>query len=507
MNWLSLLDKQEKIELEIFQFYYLQEKPVPLSVFVEQKGYSKKISEHSFRRVMGATGKSFDVVWKIHPEGILLTIGSNFDLKTLEYQFLADSINYKILEILYNQGKIDFTDIAETLYLSQASYYRRIKQINMILQEFLIKIDGGLMTGEEHQIRQFYFQLFWNGRPLEQTIQSNNDPEISFLMNLIQKQIEVEFTPFEYHKFFPWLRITKRRIRSVNRGTSKVIEKFLPEIMTHPLYRKLRLLFLRYLSRYTIKWNEYEAAFIFLFIQAANVIPYQSPIFEQYYQKFPSSSVDSGPMEKQLQQMNQHAFDRFCQVTQQEEYAADDRKLIIYTINQINWYIFFFQGAFIYFAEENLLALETTIPQMNVNVKSYQLIVDNFQYLERNFSDNSLPTLLALRFAALLAYFIKDAAQPIKVKVDFYCDRLIEKAIVYYLRDFLSLSQADLYTDGETAEFDLIITNLGIKYRNLPKEKIFILNEFLSFKDLEEIRQQVRRLYREKNAMKVVKEE
>lgn len=85
MNWLSLLDKQEKIELEIFQFYYLQEKPVPLSVFVEQKGYSKKISEHSFRRVMGATGKSFDVVWKIHPEGILLTIGSNFDLKTLEY--------------------------------------------------------------------------------------------------------------------------------------------------------------------------------------------------------------------------------------------------------------------------------------------------------------------------------------------------------------------------------------------------------------------------------------
>lgn len=49
--------------------------------------------------------------------------------------------------------------------ISLATLSRRVKELNDSLKEFHLKIKSGRLTGPENQIRYFYFQLFWFGRP------------------------------------------------------------------------------------------------------------------------------------------------------------------------------------------------------------------------------------------------------------------------------------------------------------------------------------------------------
>lgn len=51
------------------------------------------------------------------------------------------------------------------LNISSATLSRRVKELNDSLNEFHLKIKSGRLTGPESQIRYFYFQLFWFGRP------------------------------------------------------------------------------------------------------------------------------------------------------------------------------------------------------------------------------------------------------------------------------------------------------------------------------------------------------
>lgn len=72
-------------------------------------------------------------------------------------------MNYKLLRLLFLQGRLDATQVMLKFYISESSYYRRVRELNKVLAEFDLKIKNGLLIGKESQIRFFYFELFMKG--------------------------------------------------------------------------------------------------------------------------------------------------------------------------------------------------------------------------------------------------------------------------------------------------------------------------------------------------------
>ncbi|ANZ66168.1 hypothetical protein AYR63_02760 [Secundilactobacillus paracollinoides] len=83
------------------------------------------------------------------------------------YHYLHKSVKYQVLIYLLNHRQFKIQKLADALSVSTSTLIRRIREINQSLAEFNIRIKNTQLFGCEAQIRYFYFQLLWLGRPIQ----------------------------------------------------------------------------------------------------------------------------------------------------------------------------------------------------------------------------------------------------------------------------------------------------------------------------------------------------
>ncbi|EOH78573.1 helix-turn-helix domain-containing protein [Enterococcus raffinosus] len=202
MELISLLDRNERTQCLILKHLLKQTKPSPLPEMMKKIDGSKRYLKEQYQLLKKHTCSFPGVEWKETPEGIIFQKPHELNAAEIYYSYLISSMNYKLLRLLFLQGRLDATQVMLKFYISESSYYRRVRELNKVLAEFDLKIKNGLLIGKESQIRFFYFELFYEGDLLKKLEESNTDPEIKNLLTIVQEQLNTTLSRFEYQRFF-----------------------------------------------------------------------------------------------------------------------------------------------------------------------------------------------------------------------------------------------------------------------------------------------------------------
>src|SRR5574337_1949436 len=83
----------------------------------------------------------------------------NFDKIVLHY--LNQSLTYQILKFVFEHKKVSIFQLSQEFNSSEATIFRKLRELNKVLMPFSIEIKNGQLVGDELQIRYFYYTLFF----------------------------------------------------------------------------------------------------------------------------------------------------------------------------------------------------------------------------------------------------------------------------------------------------------------------------------------------------------
>lgn len=90
---------------------------------------------------------------------LYLNKAPTFSMKAMIMLFLNKSIKFHMVQQLFHKNKINGGYFQQNYAISSATYYRKIVELNDLLNEFNLRIKRGKLIGEEKQIR-FFFLIF-----------------------------------------------------------------------------------------------------------------------------------------------------------------------------------------------------------------------------------------------------------------------------------------------------------------------------------------------------------
>ncbi len=130
---------------------------------------------------------------KTETESLFIDTPDDFNFSKMYSIYLTSSVNYQILEVILNRGKMVIPAIANEFFLSEASIFRRIKSLNILLEEFGIQIKQGTLIGPESQIRFFFYNMILNSYSMDDLIELNPSYMIDLALDILEKNIIILF--------------------------------------------------------------------------------------------------------------------------------------------------------------------------------------------------------------------------------------------------------------------------------------------------------------------------
>lgn len=126
---------------------------------------------------------------EIIDKNVYTTIGPFFSIEVFFSHYMSESFNVRLFLNLFNYPSDSIDEICEYLYVSKATFYRRIKYSKEVLADFNLSLDftdsKNKLVGSEMQIRYFFSTLFWEAFrsfPYSETNSSNKEKkELKFL--------------------------------------------------------------------------------------------------------------------------------------------------------------------------------------------------------------------------------------------------------------------------------------------------------------------------------------
>lgn len=157
----TLLDKREFIQVELIR-QMMHEKGRISAQELCQRCKISRPSLESYLIDLEDLGKSLGKEIKIKRDGNDILFGIDFSLSFNEIieLLLLQSTKFNLLKLLLKNEEYSSLDLSEKLMVSESTLFRKIRELNISLGEFNLKIKNNKLSGSEEQIRFFYFQLF-----------------------------------------------------------------------------------------------------------------------------------------------------------------------------------------------------------------------------------------------------------------------------------------------------------------------------------------------------------
>ena len=218
-----------------------------------------------------AIENDFELAIRVENDNLSLSMGHQVTKEDLIQLLLPFSVKTKILTYLYLKDKFTVQKLAQELFISEATLHRQLASLNEALKEFGISIKNGRLRGEEHQIRYFYYQLYWLTVPKKEMSTRFDLPQFQGIINAIKMTWATDISTTNEYKLALWFSITKKRIRVDNKNF-KSLKKQMKIYQTHRFYLQLRQQTLRYLSRYALEVEEEEVMSQFIFMTTMSIL-------------------------------------------------------------------------------------------------------------------------------------------------------------------------------------------------------------------------------------------
>ncbi len=212
MNILDLLDKPEMIQVNIIQQLLDNGGKMNLKELEKQVKISSA-SLNKYLDLMNDLLKDFDanICLIIDKKKVTLNIPYHFNMQHILIHYLNQSINCSIIMYLSKHDGFSISRLCQELMISEATLFRRLKDINRLIAEFEIQIKNAKFTGDELQIRYFLFEFYNHTLPIDVINYHPLDPSIVLLIENLADELELPIEDKNLYHLYLWLLISKRR--------------------------------------------------------------------------------------------------------------------------------------------------------------------------------------------------------------------------------------------------------------------------------------------------------
>ena len=461
----ALLERKEQLQILILRNLVLQGGTASINGLREHVQLSKTSFDQyleDIELIGRMMGKKVEV--QRNEYQALLVLDEDVSLEKILLFLLQESLKFKMLVYLLEHQQVSIVRLATAFNISESSVFRKIKELNQLLEEFGLQIKNGQLYGEELQIRYFYYELF-------QYIPEDQRP--LFLQNTPEKQIAC------------WLGITKKRLLN-EKSTYETLKEKKLLYQSDRLYQAIDPIIVMHLSRTAAELNVYETMMFYSFFVSFSIV--DEEIFYQYdltrSKKLPTAVLDTYIRETMLW----HYRPRRLKIKEE--------KAVGYQISQINNEWFFFVGKIEVYERDRLLEQQQKMLGHSLTQLLEKLQETAMQQLPRKSAEDSALSYLMIQYANVLLMIDFYIAKPVVIGIDLESLPIYRIAFQQYLiRELRGVSGIEIESYEEGKNYDLVIT---FCQRNKQQSEYY-LSEFASPYDIIRLKRRIEMLKKEKN--------
>lgn len=405
--------------------------------------------------------------------------GDNANVTLIYSYLLRSSLNYKILKFVFLKGNYSIEKLSMLTYVSQATLYRNINEINTILKDYSLKLESGKIHGDEVQICSFYYQLFFAAESYDNLLKLEDSFNNKNIISGIEKIINIKINPLDRLRLLLWIEIMKRR-RSANNTHFHLPEQIVDEAKKNSIYIKFRENYYRYSSIHTSPNSEHKCILLYMFLISTFIIP--KPVSEKEINNFYDLMV---PV-KSIVNMN-HVLFTFLIKKLHIDLNNIPKKAVLYWLyifTQVHTQLLLFNGEILNFDYFSGLDIKSTYDLTKLFKLAEELIVKVETYLNVKIKKTIVVELMKI-YVSILYEAYSYYTKVIEVGFASYKGYLAANSLFY---SFKSNFNIDYNFHSEIASpnvhYDLILTDSLVATKNLSFDKIYILYDINSNYDI-----------------------
>lgn len=199
----QLISTKEKRKYRIIESLYKADKLLKINELAELIDASARIIKYDLPEIKESLKKiSGDILSSA--DGIFLQLPASIGLDYFQRQLYHQSNSFLLLEKIFFEEDLGFSEMMAYLYISDSSLRRLIKNIQLALQEYGIQLETNpfRISGDEALIRNFYTAYFSEKYTLDDWPFENVDRDIIHqLLTLGRKNYEIPGVAMRYHHY------------------------------------------------------------------------------------------------------------------------------------------------------------------------------------------------------------------------------------------------------------------------------------------------------------------
>ena len=482
----QLLEKKEQLQVLILRDMVLHGGTVGTNQLREQVNLSKTSFDQYIAeipmigRIMGKK-----VAIKRNEFQVTLELAEDVSLEKIILFLVQQSLKFNLLVYLLEHHQASIVRLATAFNISESSVFRKIKELNQLLQEFSLQIKNGQLYGEELQVRYFYYVLFQFISESQRPLFLQQTPDKAPLILGLERALETTFSQESASKIACWLGITRKRLLSEKTTFATLKEKKIL-YQKDRLYQALDPVISLYLSRTAAEISGYEPLMFYSFFVSFAVLSEEH--FYQYdltrSKKLPTAVLDTYIRETMLW----HYRPRKLKIKEE--------KAVGYQLAQIDNEFYFFRGVMMIYEPEHLLQQQKKMLGRSLSQLLERLKETTLTQLPAKQGEEAALSYLMIQYANILMMIDFYIAKSVTIGIDIETLPIYRVAFQQFLlRELKGISGIEIENRRPGKKYDLVITF----NQEDPHQNYYYLSEFASSYDIARLKQKIEEEKKAKN--------
>ncbi|EOI6653751.1 helix-turn-helix domain-containing protein [Enterococcus hirae] len=482
----QLLEKKEQLQVLILRDMVLHGGTVGTNQLREQVNLSKTSFDQYIAEIpMIGMMMGKKVAIKRNEFQVTLELAEDVSLEKIILFLVQQSLKFNLLVYLLEHHQASIVRLATAFNISESSVFRKIKELNQLLQEFSLQIKNGQLYGEELQVRYFYYVLFQFISESQRPLFLQQTPDKAPLILGLERALETTFSQESASKIACWLGITRKRLLSEKTTFATLKEKKIL-YQKDRLYQALDPVISLYLSRTAAEISGYEPLMFYSFFVSFAVLSEEH--FYQYdltrSKKLPTAVLDTYIRETMLW----HYRPRKLKIKEE--------KAVGYQLAQIDNEFYFFRGVMMIYEPEHLLQQQKKMLGRSLSQLLERLKETTLTQLPAKQGEEAALSYLMIQYANILMMIDFYIAKSVTIGIDIETLPIYRVAFQQFLlRELKGISGIEIENRRPGKKYDLGITfNQEDLHQNY-----YYLSEFASSYDIARLKQKIEEEKKAKN--------
>lgn len=482
----QLLEKKEQLQVLILRDMVLHGGTVGTNQLREQVNLSKTSFDQYIAEIpMIGRMMGKKVAIKRNEFQVTLELAEDVSLEKIILFLVQQSLKFNLLVYLLEHHQASIVRLATAFNISESSVFRKIKELNQLLQEFSLQIKNGQLYGEELQVRYFYYVLFQFISESQRPLFLQQTPDKAPLILGLERALETTFSQESASKIACWLGITRKRLLSEKTTFATLKEKKIL-YQKDRLYQALDPVISLYLSRTAAEISGYEPLMFYSFFVSFAVLSEEH--FYQYdltrSKKLPTAVLDTYIREMMLW----HYRPRKLKIKEE--------KAVGYQLAQIDNEFYFFRGVMMIYEPEHLLQQQKKMLGRSLSQLLERLKETTLTQLPAKQGEEAALSYLMIQYANILMMIDFYIAKSVTIGIDIETLPIYRVAFQQFLlRELKGISGIEIENRRPGKKYDLVITF----NQEDPHQNYYYLSEFASSYDIARLKQKIEEEKKAKN--------